>query len=220
MGSSPVRVDIGCGTTKEPGAIGVDSAYVLGIDVLADAEHLPFHSDSLDIIYLSHVLEHVTSLIDALEEVWRISKAGTRVHVWSPHFSCGLYAWSDPTHRRTFTSKTFDYFESANDFNYYSCARFAVLRRELHLGLRRDRRAASSLERFAMAATQVVTGAIEALANAGRLTQILCERTWAMWIGFEEVYVVLSAVKDVQGRKWNGATVTATAGHTAGHNGL
>ncbi len=103
-----IAIDIGCGANKKPGAIGVDRAAVRGVDVVAAAERLPFRESSVDAIYAAHVLEHVEPLVPVIEELWRVSKPGARIHVWAPHFTSGLYVWSDPTHRRGFTSLTFD----------------------------------------------------------------------------------------------------------------
>ncbi|MER3448016.1 MAG: hypothetical protein C4291_14835, partial [Candidatus Dadabacteria bacterium] len=121
-GYQMVVLDIGCGRNKVPGSIGVDVARVGGVDVVGTVERLPFKENTADVVYLSHVLEHVDSLVDAMEEIWRVCKHGALVHIWGPHFSCGLYTWSDPTHRRAFTSTVFDYFDPSAPLSYYSRA--------------------------------------------------------------------------------------------------
>jgi SAM-dependent methyltransferase len=191
-----VILDIGCGKNKVPGSIGVDIARVAGVDVVGAVERLPFKDNTADVVYLSHVLEHVDSLVGAMEEIWRVCKHGALVHIWGPHFSCGLYTWSDPTHRRAFTSTVFDYFDPTATLSYYSRARFRVLRRELHFGFRRDAMPVHGFHPLTTMLKAMVGHLVEPLANLGRVGQLFCERTWAPWIGFEEIYVQLRAVKE------------------------
>lgn len=193
-----IILDIGCGRNKVPGSIGVDVARVGGVDVVGTVERLPFKENTADVVYLSHVLEHVDSLVDAMEEIWRVCKHGALVHIWGPHFSCGLYTWSDPTHRRAFTSTVFDYFDPSAPLSYYSRARFRVLRRELHFGFRRNGMAVPGFHPVTTTLKALAGRLVEPAANLGRGSQLFCERTWGPWIGFEEIYFQLRAVK--QGR--------------------
>lgn len=119
-------IDIGCGTRKLKDAVGVDAIPLPGVDVVHDLRQrpYPFPSNYADEIRLSHVLEHMPDPIATLEEVWRISKPGGRIHIRVPHYS-GPYAWKDPTHVRCFTTESFDYFGS-NAYSYYTHARFRV----------------------------------------------------------------------------------------------
>jgi ubiquinone/menaquinone biosynthesis C-methylase UbiE len=119
-------LDLGCGKNKAAGAIGADRFPLPGVDVIADLTHFPypFANNSIDQIHLSHVLEHMDSPVEVLTEVWRISKNGAKVHIRVPHYT-GPYAWKDPTHKRCFTSESFDYF-GLNAYSYYSPARFGI----------------------------------------------------------------------------------------------
>ncbi|HLK48882.1 MAG TPA: methyltransferase domain-containing protein [Bryobacteraceae bacterium] len=124
-------LDLGCGTHKAAGSIGADRCPLPGVDVITDLTRFPypFAADSIDRIHLNHVLEHVDNPVDVLTELWRISKSGAEVHIRVPHYS-GTYAWKDPTHKRCFTSESFDYF-GRNEYSYYTPARFDV--KGLHL---------------------------------------------------------------------------------------
>jgi SAM-dependent methyltransferase len=46
------------------------------VDCLADLCHLPFKTQSCDIIFASHVMEHIHDDRAALKEIWRILKPG------------------------------------------------------------------------------------------------------------------------------------------------
>ncbi len=120
-------LDIGCGFSKQPGAIGIDILEGSDADVLADLAHnpLPFQDDSFDAIYCNDVMEHLPDVIGTMEEIYRIGKAGADVFIVSPSMSSAHYH-NDPTHLRAFTSRSFDYFvEGEKLFKYgYSKARF------------------------------------------------------------------------------------------------
>ena len=194
--TAPTVLDLGCGRNKVAGSVGCDVAAVPGVDLVTTVDRLALRDRAADVVYAIHVLEHVPSLVDAMDEIWRACKPGARVHIWCPHFSCGLYTWGDPTHRRAMSSITFDQWEPGATLDYYSAARFQVVTRELHYAFRRDvgtvhdRSAATAkLKRF-------IARLVEPLANRNRILQLVCERFWANWVGFEEIYFELVCVKD------------------------
>jgi SAM-dependent methyltransferase len=123
----PAVFDLGCGAHKTERAFGIDSVRLPGVDLVHDLTKRPYPlpDDCADEVVLYHVLEHFVDPLPLLEEVWRITRPGGRVLVRTPHYS-GRYAWKDPTHHRTFTSESFDYF-GENDYSYYTHARFAVV---------------------------------------------------------------------------------------------
>lgn len=47
---------------------------------------LPLESDQYDLVYLSHILEHIPwfQTVDFLKEIWRILKVGGTVEIWVP----------------------------------------------------------------------------------------------------------------------------------------
>lgn len=184
-------LDLGCGRTKVAGTIGVDIAPLPGVDVRADLNTaLPFRDSSVDTIYTSHTLEHVADFVRTMEEIWRVTKPGARVHIWVPHASCPFVTWIDPTHRRGFTIETFSYFNpEANILSYYSNARFRIVYARLHLSTIGQRRAGMRRLR------RVIAGAVEAVANRSRSWQYRCERWWGPILGIDEATVVLETVK-------------------------
>lgn len=191
-----IVIDLGCGGNKFPGSIGMDQKAINGVDVAGQVDALPFGNSVADEVIACHVLEHVPSLLDAVEEIWRICKPGARVRVWSPHFSCGLYSWGDPTHVRTFSTLAFDYFSPDAEMSYYSTARFRIAERRLHFAFQRDGSIIDSAHPMISFLKRVVSRVANPLANLNRMTQLLCERVWASCVGFEEVYFELECVKE------------------------
>lgn len=107
----PTIIEFGCGNAKMPGAIGVDVNPYSAADVLHDMNVFPypFDADTADRIVCHDVLEHVEHFVETIEEFWRIGKNGCSIDVTAPFMSSVNYH-SDPTHRRAFTSRSFDYF--------------------------------------------------------------------------------------------------------------
>ena len=57
-----VRIDLGCGENKMPGAIGVDFRQMRGVDVVQDLSLYPWRnipSEVADVVTSSHLLEHI-----------------------------------------------------------------------------------------------------------------------------------------------------------------
>lgn len=128
-----LKLDLGCGSRKVSEIhIGIDKAYVPGVDIILDLEKgkLPFENNSVDEVVASHILEHISNYIPLMEEIWRIIKPGANLFVRVPHY---LHegAYTDPTHVRRFTRKSFHFFDSRKVLYresgwYLSLARFRV----------------------------------------------------------------------------------------------
>jgi len=118
-------LDLACGSAKTPGAIGIDSNPDSQADIIHDLDVFPypFPDNEFDQILCRHGLEHLTNVIKVMEEVHRICRPGGLVHIAGPHFSsCDFY--TDPTHRRAFTSRSMDYFVPGTQlfqFKYSHC---------------------------------------------------------------------------------------------------
>ena len=127
-------LDIGCGKNKLPGSIGLDLKPLEGVDIVHDLNcyPYPFHEDTFDFIRLSHVVEHVVSIIKTMEEIYRIAKNGAEVEIITPHYTDSS-SWQDPTHLWHLHSGSFDFFQEAHQSSYYTQARFVVLRRDIKL---------------------------------------------------------------------------------------
>lgn len=131
-------LDFGCGNNKyvsknpKDKVVGLDIAKLPDVDIVYDLDKYPwpFKSNEFDMIVSNHVCEHLTDLIKAMEELHRIAKPNAILKFNVPYFaSAGAY--QDPTHKRFFTYRTFEYFEEESGFNFYTKARFKILNRRI-----------------------------------------------------------------------------------------
>jgi uncharacterized protein YbaR (Trm112 family) len=122
-------LDLGCGTAKVSGAVGLDVIPLPGVDVLVDLKErpYPFPANTFDAVYLNDVIEHIPDTIATMEEIHRLLRPDGRVYIrvvnWNSHYTA-----MDPTHVRAFTEHSFDFFGKRQGRSYYSAARFDVLK--------------------------------------------------------------------------------------------
>jgi hypothetical protein len=99
-------IDLGCGTKKQPGFIGVDRYTLGGVDIVADMDRtFPFRDDSVDLLLASHSLEHVETLLATIKEIYRICKHGTQLCIIAPYSEQKLN-WANPYHKCVFNEHT------------------------------------------------------------------------------------------------------------------
>jgi SAM-dependent methyltransferase len=123
-------LELGCGFAKTPGAFGVDVIPGSNADLLHDLDVFPYplEDNAWDRVICRDVLEHVEHFLKTMEEIWRVARAGAEVDLTGPFMSSVNY-YSDPTHKRAFTSRSFDYFIPGRPAHRYSYsqARFELL---------------------------------------------------------------------------------------------
>jgi len=128
-------LDIGCGLNPH-GTVNIDCLKLPTVDKVVDVNRgLPFKSGSFDEVIMCHTLEHFDDFFFVMGEVWRVLKKGGIARISVPYFrhACAY----EPNHKAFFTSYSFDTFEPGHHYNYYSKARFKVLKRKFffnHLG--------------------------------------------------------------------------------------
>ena len=186
-----VRLDFG-GEAKRGRCLRVAEQPGPGVRIVASlSDRLPFRSNSVDEIFLDHALAHAERFPAIMEELWRVSKPGTLVHLRLPHASSSWAASRDPRHGAHYTLETFNYFDPRfSDPACASPASFQVEHARLYLtGARRTARGLAL-------ARGVFARVLEGVVNQDRGMQYRWERWFAPFVGgFEEFYVVLSAVK-------------------------
>lgn len=117
-------LNLGCGTdivesTEEIQYINIDICQLEGVDIVMDLNNIeyPFAPETIDMILMYDVLEHLENPIDILQECWRILREGgkclLKVVYWNNQNS-----FSDPQHKHFFTEKYFDFFTGSRR-SYY-----------------------------------------------------------------------------------------------------
>jgi SAM-dependent methyltransferase len=89
--------EIGCGNKREfNNSISVDIRPLPAVSVVADASFLPFKSDSFDMVYSSHVIEHFSHIeSDNLLKEWiRILKVGGTLEIRCPDLRARAFIFS------------------------------------------------------------------------------------------------------------------------------
>ncbi|MBL8679333.1 MAG: methyltransferase domain-containing protein [Myxococcales bacterium] len=121
MGSTHTRtLDVGCGRDKLPGAVGIDKNPRSHADIIHDLDVRPWpiEDDSFDEVRALDVLEHVDDFIGCVEEMHRVCRDGATIRVRMPFISSVDY-FTDPTHKRAGTARTFDYFDPTTALGRY-----------------------------------------------------------------------------------------------------
>ncbi len=89
-----LKIDLGCGSRKKEGTIGIDLQAQPGVDYVLNlqTEPLPFPDQSVDYVHSSHFLEHIETahyVVQIFKEISRVCVDGTKLEFWTP------YAWSN-----------------------------------------------------------------------------------------------------------------------------
>jgi predicted SAM-dependent methyltransferase len=71
-----MKLNLGCGYNIKPGYINVDLRPSKGVDVVLDLNDckLPFENNSIDEIYMAHILEHIIDRYKFIQECYRVLK--------------------------------------------------------------------------------------------------------------------------------------------------
>ncbi len=105
-----VRLDIGCGINTREGYLGIDKDENCNPDIICDfgKNTLPMFGSTVDTIYTSHFLEHLTQdlYVDTMNEFYRVLVPNGTVEIIVPYFRTKV-AVQDPTHRMQFCEDSF-----------------------------------------------------------------------------------------------------------------
>jgi len=114
--NSGIRLDIGCGASKQEGFIGLDVRDLPGVDIVHDVEEYPWPlpDECVLLAVCSHLVEHINparfGFIRFMDELWRIMKPGGEIAIATPHGSSQGYL-QDPTHCNAINETTWAYFD-------------------------------------------------------------------------------------------------------------
>lgn len=97
-----MKIDIGCGTQKKPGFVGIDRIAFPGVDHVCDVgkEPWPFPDESVEEAHSSHMVEHLTQLerVQFANELCRVLKKGATAQIITPYWASSR-AYGDMTHQ-------------------------------------------------------------------------------------------------------------------------
>ena len=115
------KLNIGCGNDIRADYVNLDIAKLPGVDVVCDIDNnpLPFDNNSFEYILCNDVLEHV-NLEKVLKELHRVLVDEGVIEIRVPHFTSSNN-YIDPTHKRMFSFRTFQFFvnDALLDRGYY-----------------------------------------------------------------------------------------------------
>jgi hypothetical protein len=121
---SGIRLDIGCGESKQPGWIGMDMRALPGVDIVWDVEEYPWPlpDECVLVAMASHLVEHLDphrgGFLNFMDEVWRVMKPEGKFAVSTPHALSRGFA-QDPTHCNPCNEVTFKYFDPTDPSGLY-----------------------------------------------------------------------------------------------------
>jgi SAM-dependent methyltransferase len=113
---SSFRIDLGCGSNKKEGTLGVDILAGPGVDYVLDlaTSPLPFEDRTVSYVHSSHLIEHLADPGQLFLEVSRVSLDGAELEFWTP------YAWSNSAfvlgHKTFLAEDIYLHFEWYSDF--------------------------------------------------------------------------------------------------------
>ena len=122
VGANKKILDVGCGTNKYPGAIGMDFNPRTAADVIHDCGVVPypFADNEFDEVISRHAAEHVPDVMAFISELHRITRPGGRIKLVTPHYTNPDWA-NDLTHRNHFNSYSFNCFMfDRRNFPFYT----------------------------------------------------------------------------------------------------
>jgi predicted SAM-dependent methyltransferase len=112
---------LGCGMSRIAGAVNHDiSRHSDHVNIAHDLDVFPWpwRSEEFDMIVAHDVVEHLRCDVQQwMDEAWRILVLGGSIDVRVPSYK-HENAFTDPTHRRFFAVRTFDYWDRTKELHH------------------------------------------------------------------------------------------------------
>jgi SAM-dependent methyltransferase len=111
-----IRLDIACGSNKQPGFVGIDIQALPGVDIVQDIEKFPWvlPDECASLAVASHIVEHIDphgfTFVNFMNEIWRVLKVGGQLAITTPYAGSPGY-FQDPTHCNPCNETTWSYFD-------------------------------------------------------------------------------------------------------------
>lgn len=112
-----MKVNLGCGTQPLEGWVNVDIASIPGVDVVHDLDVFPWPlpDGAAGEVRAFDVFEHVNDPLGFMAECWRVMAVGAELLIHTAHWQTEN-SYTDPTHKRFCTERTFDYWCAGTDY--------------------------------------------------------------------------------------------------------
>ncbi len=120
---SGIKLDIGCGASKQPTFVGMDYHQYGDVDIVHDIEKIPWPLPDESVVQAisSHVLEHIDPhggvFINVMNEIWRVLKPEAQFAFVVPYGANDLFV-QDPSHCNPMNEVTMYYFDPDPEGKY------------------------------------------------------------------------------------------------------
>lgn len=124
-----VRLDVGCGQTKQKGFIGIDRVRLPSTDIVHDITKFPWPvpSNVCSQIVMSHLWEHIEPKYRyrVMDELWRVCHWEGQLFIAAP-YATSFLAFAHPEHYMCPNEATFQFFDP--DYPLYQAGTYGTVK--------------------------------------------------------------------------------------------
>jgi len=126
-----MKLHLGCGYDKKEGYVNCDISEEVNPDKIVDINKtLPFEDNSVEEIFMNHVLEHTPKPLEVMKEFYRVCKNDAKIKIQVPYFSSES-AFSMMDHYSFFTWTTFDMLDKNHPNHWQGVGNFKTIKKRL-----------------------------------------------------------------------------------------
>jgi SAM-dependent methyltransferase len=87
VNTTTLKIDLGCGSSKRPGFVGLDYVAGPGVDHVLDLtrDRFPFADNTVSHVFSAHFLEHIGEPNHVFGEISRVCRDGATIEFWTPY---------------------------------------------------------------------------------------------------------------------------------------
>lgn len=112
-----IKLDLGCGASKQTGFVGLDARKLPGVDIVWDLERFPWPlpADCAQFVLMSHFWEHLKPWLTLpfMAELHRVCRDGAQVAIAAPYAAEFRFV-QDPTHCNPSNEATWAYWDNCH----------------------------------------------------------------------------------------------------------
>jgi SAM-dependent methyltransferase len=192
--SGELKINFGSSGFNKPGYVNVDIRPSVKPDVIHDLNSFPypFKDNSVDLVEMVHVLEHLEKPFAVMRELHRILKPAGVLYIAVPHFSRGF---THSEHEHGFDVSFPYYFNKELFPEQFYGPDYELISLKLnwlsHITIRYLPKL--GIPTFAIF---ILKGLHAIFTGIAKLSPMACSRLWCFWVGgFEEIEFRLRAKK-------------------------